>query len=55
MLLGEGPDEFLGGYDADVEANRIDKTIGPNTSLGFLKNLSKIHIGRKFLINFKLK
>ena len=52
MMMADGPDELLGGYDADVDANRIDKTLGPNTSLGFLKNLSRTDIGKNFLINF---
>ena len=56
MFLAEGPDEFLGGYHADIEAHKIDITIGPKAPLGLFRSLSRTNIGRKLLINFlKLK
>ena len=51
MLFSEGPDEFLGGYLADVDANKIDKVMGPGKPLAFLKHLSKTNIGKKLIIS----
>tara|TARA_B100000686_G_scaffold114870_1_gene122375 strand:+ start:23 stop:823 length:801 start_codon:yes stop_codon:yes gene_type:complete len=51
MLFSDGPDEFLGGYLADVEANKIDNVIGSNKPLKFIKHLSKINLGKKLIIN----
>jgi asparagine synthase (glutamine-hydrolysing) len=56
VMLSEGPDEFLGGYPNDIESHTIDKMIGPNSKLGFLRFLSKNNLGKFFLINLmKLK
>ena len=52
MLFSEGPDEFLGGYLADIDANKIDTIIGPGKPFEFLKYLSKTNIGKKILIFF---
>jgi len=49
MLFSEGPDEFLGGYLADVDAHKIDKVMGPGKALSFLNFLSKTNYGKKFL------
>jgi len=56
MLFSEGPDEFLGGYLADVDAEKMDRLIGPGKPLEFLKFLLKINLGKKLMISlFKLK
>ena len=52
MIVSEGPDELLGGYDSDIEANVIDQTIGPNKPLSFLRNLASTNLGKTFLTNF---
>ena len=53
LYFAEGPDEFLGGYLSDIEANKIDKIFFDNKFLlPFLKN----EIIQKLLIKFlKLK
>ena len=51
MIVSEGPDELLGGYDSDIEANKIDNIIGPNKPLSFLQNFSSTSLGKKLLIN----
>ena len=33
MLFSEGPDEFLGGYQSDVDAHKIDKIMSPGKAL----------------------
>jgi asparagine synthase (glutamine-hydrolysing) len=50
MIVSEGPDELLGGYHCDIEANIIDKAIGPNKPLSFLQNFSSTSLGKKLLI-----
>ena len=50
MIVSEGPDELLGGYHCDIEANVIDKAIGPNKPLSFLQNFSSTSFGKKLLI-----
>ncbi len=52
MLFSEGPDEFLGGYLTDVDANKIDNIMGPDKSLRFLKYLTKSKYGKKLLVEF---
>ena len=52
MIVSEGPDELLGGYDSDIEANVIDQTIGPGKPLNFLHNLTSTNLGKTFLTNF---
>jgi len=55
-MLAEGPDEFLGGYENDIESYILDKIIGPNSKLNFFKNLFKKSLGKSFLIKLlKLK
>ena len=49
MLFSEGPDEFLGGYLADVDANKIDNLMSPGKSFYFLNYFKKNNYGRKFL------
>ena len=41
----------MGGYLADVDANKIDKVMGPGKPLAFLKHLSKTNIGKKLIIS----
>ncbi len=56
MLFSEGPDEFLGGYLADVDAHKIDKIMGPGKAFQFLKHLSKTNLGKQllaFILNLK--
>ena len=49
MIFAEGPDELLGGYLSDIEANKIDKIFFDNKFLlPFLKN----EIIQKLLIKF---
>lgn len=56
MLFSEGPDEFLGGYESDVDAHKIDKIMGPSKTLRFLNLLSKTNYGKKLLSKlFNLK
>ena len=48
MLFSDGVDEFLGGYELDIEANRLDKIISKNF---FLREfLLKSSLGKKILI-----
>ena len=49
MLFSEGPDEFLGGYLADVDANKIDNIMKPGKIFNFLKYLTKSAYGKKIL------
>ena len=51
MLFSDGPDEFLGGYTTDIEANKLDKFIGPGRLFKFLKHLSKTKAGKRLLIS----
>jgi len=52
MLVAEGPDELLGGYESDVEANKLDKIMGPGQPLNFLKHFKKRKLGKRLLSNF---
>ena len=52
MLFSDGVDEFLGGYQSDIEANKIDKIMGPDKPFKFLKYLTKTNFGKKILTSF---
>ena len=49
MMISDGADEFLGGYIADIEANKIDKLMSPGKPLSFLMYLTKFNLGKKLL------
>ena len=49
MLFSEGPDEFLGGYLADVDAHKIDNIMKPGKIFNFLNYLGKYDYGKKLL------
>lgn len=56
MLFAEGVDEFLGGYETDVESNKIDRIIKLIRSQKFIKFLLEVNLGKKLLTNIlKLK
>ena len=52
MLLSEGPDEFMGGYETDVEAHKLDNLMSPGKPLSFLKSITKNILGKKILSYF---
>lgn len=49
MMISDGADEFLGGYVADIEANKIDKLLSPGKPLSFLMYLTKFKLVKKLL------
>jgi asparagine synthase (glutamine-hydrolysing) len=54
MLFSDGVDELLGGYNSDIEANRLDSIF---KKYPFIKFLLKFFLGKKilvFLLNIKI-
>ncbi len=56
MLFSDGVDELLGGYEADIEANKIDRIVKLIKSQKLIKFLLKFDLIKKSLTNIlKLK